>query len=679
MQKKKIAIYGLSIETKKYMERKGNDYDVCCLLDSFCTDGTMYGKKIKSLEYVIQERIELIIVVARPGSCKAIAKKIRNVCIENCIELYDVRGNNLLEEKKVVYDFSTVKGYRKNEMISQITQSDVISFDLFDTLIVRNVISQTDVFDIVEATLIEKGIIIEEFANKRLASEKLLSNGRTPKLRDIYDFLIKDISNLEIDIQELVDIEFSVDIGLLEPRCEVVEIIDIAYALGKKVFIVSDSYYTFDQIKEILNRNGIEHFEDVLVSCEYGTSKVDCLFEKLIELSGTKNILHIGDDIYVDIESAKRHGLKCFKIYSAIELLELVGGLNLLKDESSLSDRIRIGLFAAKIFNSPFKFEDDEKRIIISSSHDIGYLLVSAMLLDFTLWFGGIVHNRQIKDILFCARDGYLIQKIYSLVFPKEQTYYFLTSRTAAIRAGVDRVEDIEYVESMKYSGSEAENLHSRFGIDISLYNDANINNSREGLLKYSNLIIETAKKKKENNQKYINQLNIGGDIALFDFVAKGTSQMFIKRLVDNNIIGLYFLQLEPEFMKDKQIDIIPFYSEEERENSAIFDDYYIIETILTAPYPSVSEFDNNGKAIYSEETRSKKDIECIMNVQDGILEYIKKYLSICPKNEVKINKNLDEAFLNLVHNVEILNQEFLSLMVEDPFFNRKTNITDIL
>ena len=48
-------------------------------------------------------------------------------------------------------------------------------------------------------------------------------------------------------------------------------------------------------------------------------------------------------------------------------------------------------------------------------------------------------------------------------------------------------------------------------------------------------------------------------------------------------------------------------------------------------------------------------------------------------ESESSINKKLDEIFLTLVHNVEIRDKDFLSLTVEDPFFNRMTDITDVL
>ena len=92
-----------------------------------------------------------------------------------------------------------------------------------------------------------------------------------------------------------------------------------------------------------------------------------------------------------------------------------------------------------------------------------------------------------------------------------------------------------------------------------------------------------------------------------------------------------------------------------------------------------MEEFDSKGRPVYAEETRSEKDIACFMRGQEGILEYVDIYLSICPESERAVNKKLDEAMLMLIHNVEILDRDFLGLTVEEPFFNRMTAITDVL
>ena len=67
------------------------------------------------------------------------------------------------------------------------------------------------------------------------------------------------------------------------------------------------------------------------------------------------------------------------------------------------------------------------------------------------------------------------------------------------------------------------------------------------------------------------------------------------------------------------------------------------------------------------------------MEAQQGILDYFKTYLKLCP-NEVRLeDKVIDEAFLKMIHGVKILDERFLKLNVEDPFFNRMTKITDVL
>ena len=87
---RKIAIYGIGIETKKALPNLISQYNVIGLLDSFMTEGNIYGQPIISIEKAISEGISLIIVVARPGSCKAITKRIANICVFNNIELYDL-------------------------------------------------------------------------------------------------------------------------------------------------------------------------------------------------------------------------------------------------------------------------------------------------------------------------------------------------------------------------------------------------------------------------------------------------------------------------------------------------------------------------------------------------------------------------------------------------------------
>ena len=680
LSEKKIIIYGISTETERVLSEWNGKYNVVGLLDGFMTEGEQFGYRILDINEVVRMDNIAIIVVARPGSCKVITKRIGALCREHNVPLFDIRGNDLLEEKKVVYDFKAVSGYTKQELLQAIDESEAVSFDLFDTLLVRNVSSLDDLLSIIDIRLRDKNINITDFGNIRTRAEKKLSIGRAPRLDKIYGEVLNSTNELNADAGELSIIEYAVDLDTIEARREMVTLVNEIIEMGKPVYITSDCYYSKTQLQEILRIIGVNKVTDIIVSCEYDTSKTGNLFEKLIAIAGTKNIIHIGDDIVADEESAKRHGIKAFRIYSAIELLELIGGLNLLYNDQSLSDRIRIGMFTANLFNSPFQFEDDCKYINVNSSFDIGYLFVAPMVMDFTRWFEEKTIELGIENRWLCARDGFLLKRLYEVMYPDVRAEYFYTSRISAIRAGMNSHEDIEYVDSMKFTGEVEDNLRTRFGIDIACISDDDIDEDELGLLKYVKPIIQNSIVKRENNKKYINSLNVrDGDISLFDFVAKGTSQLYIQKLVNNHIKGLYFMQLEPQFMKDMNLDIIPFYKEEEREKSAIFENYYILETLLTSPEASVDEFDDNGTPVFAIETRSERDIDCVMKAQNGIVEYTKKFLQLCPTSAININKKLDEQFLMLLRHVAINDIDFLRLTVEDPFFNRMTDITDVL
>ena len=671
-----IAIYGLGTETEKVLKEISGKFHIVGLLDGFKEDGVLYGQSIISFKEAIDSDVKLILVVARPGSCKAIAKRIGNVCIQNGIDLIDVRGRDLCAFRQITYDFKGVGGVTKSDLLQKINENSAVSFDLFDTLIMRQTLFVTDVYEIVEQRLRGMGIYIEDFCGKRLESEKSLSKTTAPTLVKIYAYMRDTYSISEIIPEELAELEWSVDYALIVPRREMCELVADVYKQGKKIYITSDTYYTKEQLIQILEKCDIIFYTDILASCEYGTGKQQNLYEKLHEKLQGKSCIHIGDDVVADVESAEKNGIAHCQIYSGIDLMESVGYLGLWDSITGLSSRIRVGMFVSKLFNSPFQFETEERKLSIQSPYDLGYLFFAPIICDFVIWFHEQVKCNRLQNIWFCARDGYLIKKIYDELNTNVRSTYFLTSRTAAIRAGMENENDIDCIGEMKFSGTLKEQLMERFGLSLT---------NREikadhTLLDYSREILDQAAVNRRNYRTYIEKLNIKeGNIAFFDFVAKGTSQMYIGRLVSNKLKGFYFLQLEEEFMEKNGLDILPFYQKEEKEDSAIYEDYYILETMLTSPEPSIRGFDEGGMPVYSKETRSESDIRCFLSAQDGIFDYFKTYQQLCPKTKWEIDKKLDELLLSMIHKVSILHEDFLNLKVEDPFFNRMTAVTDLL
>lgn len=670
----KIAIYGLSEATQKALEEIGNQVEVVGLLDGYQESGELFGKPILSLEEALARQVSLILVAARPGSCRAIARRIGKTCTERQVALFDVRGNNLLDVKRAVYDFQKAEGITRNELMRRTEKYDAVSFDLFDTLIMRQVLFPSDVFELVDDRLRQHGIIIENFPARRMASEKELSQGRAPRLTEIYSHMKDTYQIAEIEPEQMAVLEWEIDCGLIVPRRDVCEIFAALAAQGKRVYIVSDSYYSEKQIRGILRKCGITGYRGLFVSCEYGTGKTQALFGKYRQETEAGSCLHIGDDVTADVEHAEKNNISALRLYSGTDLLELAGYMGLWDYTVSLSDRIRIGMFASRVFNSPFQFETKDRRIGVNTAYEIGYVFFAPVICDFVLWLREQVKELQLKNILFCARDGYLVKQLYDELCNSISSVYFLTSRTAAIRAGMEDEEDIRYVGEMNFSGSLAQQLEKRFGIHIDEPDE------RTELLEYKEEILESAARERKNYQVYLEKLNMKeGDTAFFDFVAKGTTQMYMGRLIRNHLKGVYFLRLEEEQMRGKNLDIISFYKDTERDSSAVFQEYYILETMLTAPMPSIKAFDEKGNPKYERETRKAGDIRCFQEAQEGIRGYFREYLRLCPISARKVDKKLDEVFLSMIHRVEVGDNDFLSLKVEDPFFNRMTDMMDMI
>lgn len=672
----KIAVYGLGTETERVLLTLKERFQVIGLLDSFQEEGTLYGMDILSFTQAIDLGVILIIVVARPGSCKAIARRIGDACRENVIALMDIRGKDLLERKSVTYDFAKVKGNTRKELYQKIAEAEVISFDLFDTLIMREVLSSADVIELLEAALKKKGIHLDNFAAMRMEAEKRLSKYGAPTLEELYEDILDRAGDIAISASELARMEWELDFRTIVARKAVCEVYEHCLRQQKAVYIVTDTYYRQEQIQAILDKYHLTGYTGLLVSCECRMGKRQGLFTRLKDRAGERKCLHIGDDLVADMEMAAKEGVDIYHIFSGEELLDAVGSMGMEEYMGSLTERLKVGMFTAHLFNDPFQFETEGCRVELRNAYDIGYLICAPMITDFMFWFRKRVRQYGIKNIWFSARDGYLPQKLYRMLEEDADTIYFQTSRTAAIRAGMMDDLDIAYIDSMKFSGTLEENLKVRFGLEIG----ANICDEKLGLSVYRDRILKRAADERRKYSTYIEHLDMEeGDIAFFDFVAKGTIQMYVQRLISRHMKGFYFLRLEPDFMSNKGLDIDSFYEIDETESNSIYDNYYVLETILTAPYPSVCGFDYTGEPIYAEETRSEADICCFQRIQEGILDYFRRYLELLPEGEESQSKRLDEIMLGLIHNLEIEDENFLSLIVEDPFFNRMTNIKELI
>jgi hypothetical protein len=635
-----IVIYGIGLNTK-HIITECSDFNIIGLMDKDNAGDIMYGKKILCYNEVQTSSVKMIVVVARVISAKVIFERICDWCKEVGILLYDINGNDLFEyfNPKSIEDCGNPYfSLDEADLKAQITEHEVISFDVFDTLIMRKLLHPHDVFDIVG-----RKMQIAEFRVRRIEAElSLYREGYYPKLQDIYSRLQIDL-NLSHDIAEkLMDLELQIEKEVLIPRNKMVEILNYALQLNKRVYLISDMYLPEDILQRILIDLNIDGYAGLLVSCEYDISKTSGMFDVFKQMVKAKSYLHIGDDCDADGICAQLNQIDSFLIKSAKEMLEISSYKDALKHIKTVNDRCLMGLFIANAFNDPFVLHDSFGRLNIKSNYDLSYLFIAPILTKFMVWFIKNVSKNQYNYIFFAARDGYLIQKLYNIALdslgihnmPKD--IYFLTSRMCCVTASLQTEQAImDSVIKYAFTFTPEELLKSRYGLssnEILPYSIGKYADITQYVLNHKDIIISKSYENNANYLNYINSLGIKSDdkVCLFDLVSVGTCQYYLIDWLPCKIEGLYFLNFYVDRIKDKNLTINALfkYGPAHEIDTPIYENYSVIEGILTSFAPTLYGFNGQGEPVFSKETRSITDFDILKEMQQAILTYFSDFVN---------------------------------------------------
>ena len=203
--------------------------------------------------------------------------------------------------------------------------SQVISFDVFDTLIIRpGLKTPSDLFNLIhpeDPTFKSRRIEAERQARK-------LSPLEDVKLSDIYKLLYaEECKRQEVPkVQEAMAVEISTELSVCKANPAALEFFNTVKKAGKRVVIISDMYLSASAIERILINCGYGLTGvNVYVSSEYGKTKQSgSLFREVLkevlrvlrEEGGDsvegKDVFHIGDNFISDYLMPRKCGMKSF-------------------------------------------------------------------------------------------------------------------------------------------------------------------------------------------------------------------------------------------------------------------------------------------------------------------------------------------------------------------------------
>lgn len=197
-----------------------------------------------------------------------------------------------------------------------IERYSVISFDVFDTLIERNVKVPSDIFEIAGKKVLGENYS-EQFRRDRIQAEseaRCLSPNGEVILDDIYNLLERKYKEKTIVLKEQ---EVAEEIKSCTPKKEMISIFYSALNQGKRVYIISDMYLPKPVIQEMLEKCGVSGEEKLYVSNTYGANKISGKLFEIVTREGNldkKRMLHIGDSLKADCLGAIKAGIVFYHV-----------------------------------------------------------------------------------------------------------------------------------------------------------------------------------------------------------------------------------------------------------------------------------------------------------------------------------------------------------------------------
>lgn len=291
-----------------------------------------------------------------------------------------------------------------------------VSFDIYDTLIYRDVDQPKDVFKIIERFCNGKNEeTIDDFAKLRAEAEIAArsSHDREITIDDIYEVIARNAKKSVCETYKKT--ENAVEIAVSAPNPGMIEVLNWCKEHGKTVLLVSDMYLSRAVIARILEKNHITNYDKLYLSSEIGKTKCDgALYDFVLKDCGidAKQIIHIGDNWKSDfIRPAQKR----------------IGAIHVKKESEGGKAE---GPIEKEVLNA---FLRNRSVSDANKAYFFGYSYLGSLLYGYVKWLESEFRGHDYDNILFFSREGCFIKKAYEKAKRPDSPagVYFYASRRA--------------------------------------------------------------------------------------------------------------------------------------------------------------------------------------------------------------------------------------------------------
>lgn len=571
----------------------------------------------------------------------------------------------------------------KDTLYQKLKNYDVISFDIFDTLITRMIVSPNDIFELINLEISASLLKGDSFSTARRKAE--LSIGEKikpedPNLDQIYKELAKIYSLDAKEAEKLKKRELEFEKKFLIPRQDMLSLFNELKEDGKEIILISDMYLSKKQLTTILKNCGYTGYRELYVSSETNMRKDrGDIWPWIKEKYAGKRFIHIGDNEESDIHKLwdcdveNEHIMQGRLLFSHTAYGYMLRNANL---SDNIVDSILYGLIInKKWFNSPFKLNRSKGDYAIESLEEFGYVIVGPILLTFLLWVIQESKKEKKEVLLFLAREGYYLHRLFELLAPNvdfdpKRGVYFQTSRRCVSVANIHTEEDIKQLLDIEFYGNMKDFLFSRFGVEyedmnfsIILCDDNPSNNRKEvekAIEKYIPKILKRAKIERKNYLKYIEKIlgKSHSNLCVVDLGYSGTTQLYLSKLLNEKISGKYVVVKNKPKPLSIGCKVQSCFNELENDNNHIlYKNALFLECFLTAPNGQLMYFDDKIKPIFVDEKHIHEKFKFLDQIYQGVEELFKDMINFAGKE--LMNQEINKDYLLKMYQAFLLESDY--------------------
>lgn len=608
---------------------------------------TIYGMQVISKEQA-EEQADILIINTSESYWNVIYNRIKNWKIP----IYFKNGQRASEQ--INSDDHNIGYWNKTylDLENSVDSYDMVSFDIFDTLIIRKVLYPIDVFNLTEKKLKNRVGENFEFITYRKKASALLIE---PTIDEIYEKM-RELMGCSKEFCDLMKkCELETEQSVIVGREDIIKFCK-GILNKKEVYFISDMYYSSSFLQKLLQSIGIAIDRSrILVSCEHKKSKEKGDLWEYYKNTVVKEqkAIHIGDNKKVDCIMAKQYGIDSFYIMSAIDMLKNSSIQLALPKAITEYASLVLGLCIARIFNSPFALHGTKGIVKFKDPEEAGYCLFGNIAYSFLLWVLKQSKQDEIEELLFFAREGYLIieQYQYLLKLINENgphATYLEISRRAIMAAAVSKKEDIYELSKFPYDGTVTDFFKDRLGVTIE---DTSLNSLlmadiQKDEKKLFNILDSHMDKishniglEKKGYQKYFNGLKIKDKFAIIDSVLYGNTQYYLGKFLDKSTKGYYFsvcLDSNNICIKDNEMKGC-FQKETDYtgRDTAVFRYASALESFFTSPEGMLICIKEDGTKTYAKKMSNQENFDVRYVMQKGVFQFFRDIMAIQTKRTI--------------------------------------------